>query len=114
MGHKAGTPRTDEQRAQARVHAARWRAKNKKLIIEGYGGRCVCCGVDAPVLLCIDHVEGGGRKDYAKMNSNALYSRIIAAGYPPEYQLLCWNCNSYKHINGTLDQCPCIKNITKE
>lgn len=36
------------------------RLEYKRLVIEYYGGRCVCCGEVVPEFLTVDHINGGG------------------------------------------------------
>ena len=87
--------------------------------IAAYGGKCACpgCPESDPVFLCVDHVDGGGSSDYrVKIKPNGtrgpvtstrqIMARAKKDGWPPDYQVLCWNCNSAKHILGSLDQCP--------
>jgi hypothetical protein len=35
--------------------------RDKEYVINHYGGKCVCCGIDDIVVLSIDHIDGGGR-----------------------------------------------------
>lgn len=66
-------------------------------VIEGYGGKCNCCGIKIWQFLSIDHVEERGvdeRKRLGKkLNSASLYRKIIKEGFPSRYQILCYNCN---------------------
>jgi len=81
-------------------HYQRLRAK----IIEGYGSKCTCCGEIEPRFLELDHVNGGGTQDYKKVGAHGAWRRIIKADFPPEYQLLCANCNQGRARNGGI--CP--------
>lgn len=99
----------DRARAKQREYEAIYRASLKKRVLDGYGSKCACCGLDSSILLCIDHVNGGGKSDYQSFNTYRIMARIIREGFPANYQLLCWNCNSYKHLAGSLSGCPCIK-----
>lgn len=66
-----------------------------------YGGSCTCCGERTPEFLNIDHVDGGGndhRRSGYKGIKLCLWLR--AEGYPPEFQLLCANCNTGRARNG--------------
>jgi hypothetical protein len=60
----------------------------------GYGGCCACCGEWQFEFLAIDHVNGGGGKDRKKCNTYQIARRVINAGFPREYRVLCHNCNS--------------------
>lgn len=66
---------------------------------------CKCCGETLLVFLTIDHINGGGSKHYT---GSKLYLWLRQCGYPNGFQVLCWNCNSAKHILGT---CPCKERI---
>jgi len=74
--------------------AARTFRKQRSIVLQHYGNKCSCCGEDDPFKLAIDHVAGGGSK-MRKVNqvTNILYSHIIKAGFPPDYRVLCHNCN---------------------
>lgn len=82
-------------------------ASQKKLrqdVLDAYGRRCACCGETEERFLTIDHVNNDGhieRKRYAKVK---IHARIRRQGYPPTYQILCWNCNCGRAANGGI--CP--------
>lgn len=82
----------------------RCRDKQRADVIAGYGGRCACCGESNPVFLALDHVHGGGRKEHNEIGGYAIYRKVINAGFPKDYQLLCHNCNWAKHVTKGL--CP--------
>lgn len=70
----------------------RWR-KNKLAVIDGYGGKCSCCGESHPEFLSIDHINGNG-KEHRKLVGTRLYAILIREGFPKDnYRLLCMNCN---------------------
>lgn len=76
------------------------------LVIEHYGGVCVCCGQDFPPFLCLDHIKGGGRQ-HSKLigRGTNYYDWIIKNDFPKDiFQILCANCNQAK---GTKLSCPC-------
>lgn len=73
--------------------------------ISGYGGRCLCCGETEPLFLQLDHVHNNGAAERRILsNSRQLYRKVIEAGFPNDYQLLCANCNFGRHLNGGV--CP--------
>lgn len=83
-------------------------AQRKKLkldVINGYGGRCMCCGETETAFLCIDHIHNDGASERKQgIKGSALYTRLRKLGYPKDrYQLLCHNCNIAKQIEGS---CP--------
>jgi hypothetical protein len=54
-------------------------------------------------MLTIDHVHNDGHIERAGARRSAsytYYNKIIMAGFPSSYQLLCNSCNLSKHING--------------
>lgn len=75
--------------------------EERKKILDVYGSLCICCGETEPVFLCIDHIDGGGHKHRKKVGG--LYAWLKKNNYPKGFQILCWNCNSAKHLLG---QCP--------
>ncbi len=87
-----------------RAAAAKQRQKRRLATITHYGGECVYCGISELIFLTIDHVDGNG-KEHRKTEGNhicAVLRRHKAATgqYPTGFQVLCWNCNSAKHIHG--------------
>jgi len=60
------------------------------------GGRCVRCGLEDVSVLQIDHINGGGRKEFNSTSPKAYYRRIIETPDKNKYQVLCANCNSIK------------------
>ena len=82
--------------------------ERKRKVISHYGGVCQCCGESNPIFLTIDHINNDGaehRKDIMGRNSGAgTYQWLIKHDFPPGFQVLCWNCNLGKHINGGV--CP--------
>lgn len=76
----------------------------RKFILNKYGHKCNCCGEDKFEFLAIDHVNNDGykmRKD--KISGYNLYLYIEANEFPPEFQILCYNCNMAK---GFYKKCP--------
>lgn len=84
-------------------------AKQKRHVMEVYGGihgvRCACPGCDVADLrfLTIDHINGGGNK-HAKEHGGHLYRWLEKNNYPNGFQVLCFNCNMGRAINGGV--CP--------
>jgi len=78
---------------------SRW--KFRLQIIELLGGKCAKCGFSDIRALQIDHINGGGNKEFKKFNCHhAYYKHIleeIEAG-SKDYQLLCANCNWIKRF----------------
>lgn len=82
--------------------------KEKELVLSAYGGsKCACCGETQILFLTIDHLANNGsneRKDIGIRGGCAFYRFLRKANYPSGYQVLCFNCNAGKHMNGGI--CP--------
>lgn len=77
------------------------RRKYKLDTIASYGGKCQVCGESNWELLCIDHINGGGKQHRTKLRCRgaAFYRWLKMQGYPKShYQLLCYNCNGAKGL----------------
>ena len=90
-----------------RVRKARTRLKDS--IYEHYGSVCACCGETNRKFLTIDHVNGGGRGHRASLGPKggsrlAVMYDIKKRDYPPDFQILCFNCNCGRAHNGGI--CP--------
>jgi hypothetical protein len=75
-------------------------------IVEGYGGRCSCCGLADERFLTIDHVNNNGNQHRRELGggNRRIFIEILKRGFPPDFQLLCFNCNCAKSTNGGV--CP--------
>ena len=97
----------DSQRKEERATTARKEYADKRaLIIQHYGGKCICCGEDEPLFLEIDHINNDGwthRKEIGT-SAKALLLWIIRNDFPDSIQILCANCNQGKKRNGGV--CP--------
>jgi hypothetical protein len=63
----------------------------RRQVIAGYGGKCVECGEDDPVVLELDHIEGGGNDERKKVRGKYFYDKLIQQNFPSGYQILCAN-----------------------
>src|ERR1700733_15331992 len=52
-------------------YAARQRDKLKLEMVEAYGGKCVACGVDEPIVLCLDHIHDDAEVERIAFGLNA-------------------------------------------
>lgn len=101
-----------EFRERAREKAAQYgpgrRQKLKAASIAAYGGFCACCGESELIFLTIDHIDGEGnthrRELFGGRGGGPFYRWLAKNGFPPGFQVLCFNCNLGKHINGGV--CP--------
>lgn len=65
----------------------------KDKVIERYGHTCACCGETLREFLTLDHVNKGGGKHRKERGSNAHYMDAKRRNFPPDYRVLCFNCN---------------------
>lgn len=78
--------------------------KFKRMVLDHYGQRCVCCGVEEEAFLTIDHINNNGKEHRAEVgNGHAFYRWIVKAGFPSDLRILCMNCNYGKRFR---PQCP--------
>jgi hypothetical protein len=70
---------------------------NKKKLMKKYGGECVSCNEKKIEFLTIDHVNNDGAKE-RKGNcfGAAFYRKLLKEKLSNNYQILCYNCNSFK------------------
>ena len=66
--------------------------------------QCICCETKVMDFLTLDHIDGGGRqhrKNTTNSTVNYLHSLHEQTGKWLEgFQVMCMNCNWYKHLNG--------------
>jgi len=79
------------------------RKERKMEVINGYDGKCVCCGEANWEFLTVDHIKNDGAEERKKMTGNQFYEYIIKNNFPKKYRLLCSNCNWSR---GTYGYCP--------
>jgi hypothetical protein len=83
----------------------------KRKVFDAYGNHCKCCGEENASFLSIDHVYGGGRKHRQAVGGGVMVLLdIIKSGFPDDYQILCFNCNLGRNINGGI--CPHESSLT--
>lgn len=94
--HQANKMRVNAQITQRRREL-------RERVMATLGGKCRCCGETTPVFLTLDHINGDGAL-VRKVARHLIFKQVEDEGCPPDrYQVLCWNCNSAKHILG---RCP--------
>ncbi len=65
--------------------------------------RCSCCGEDEVRFLTLDHLENGGRAHRRLRGTQGVYLDLVRTGFPPGFQVLCFNCNLARGFYGA---CP--------
>lgn len=74
----------------------------KRAALEAYGGvKCACCGEAEFLFLTIDHVNNDGATHRREIGSagSSFYRWLKNNGYPPGFQVLCYNCNCGRNAN---------------
>jgi hypothetical protein len=91
------------------AHQRRLRDELKFKVMNHYSNndpKCANCGIDVISVLCIDHIKDNGaehKRSLGKTNTKqidpkAMYKDIIKRNFPPEFQVLCFNCNYHKEF----------------
>jgi hypothetical protein len=87
-----------------RLNAIRLRRKIRQEAIEAYGGKCVRCGFSDARALQIDHIEGNGCAHRKSLGGQVAFMFWLRRNnFPPEFQLLCANCNWTKRAEDAED-----------
>jgi len=73
----------------------------KKQVFDYYGRECKCCGEREQKFLTLDHLTP--EVPYGK-GGMAFYTRVKNFGFPNTIQVLCFNCNCGRSVNGGV--CP--------
>jgi hypothetical protein len=84
----------------------------KQQVLDKYGNCCACCSETHYVFLTVDHVNGDGAEHRKELRPNGkekgssykLYKAVLNDPDPSRYQILCWNCNCGRQLNGGI--CP--------
>lgn len=72
-----------------------------------YGGyRCACCGETNRDFLTIDHANGGGGEHRRVVPAAAMMAWLKRNGFPPGFQILCFNCNCGRGKRNMRGVCP--------
>lgn len=84
----------------------RYRENARDTVYAAYGEKCVCCGESERMFLSIDHINNDGSKHRRILNGSGdqIYRWLIQHDFPPDFRILCFNCNLGRHRNG--GNCP--------
>ncbi len=85
----------------------RWNLKFT--VVEHYSKgtmKCVCCGESLFEFLTIDHINNDGAvaRKVNNRSGSSFHHWLIENKFPKGYQILCFNCNCGKNVNGGV--CP--------
>ena len=80
----------------------------KAQVYAAYGNKCACCREAESLFLSLDHVNNDGAGN--RKSKAVLYRWLIKNEFPSSFQILCFNCNLGKHLNGGV--CPHQSNPT--
>jgi hypothetical protein len=85
---------------KSRTLTSKYHENRRRLAIQGYGGKCFCCGYDninkkvfGKAVLQIDHVYGGGSKE-RNHHGERNVEYVIDNRYPSTRRILCAACNA--------------------
>jgi hypothetical protein len=96
-------------RERLREQANQRARKLRDEVLSAYGGACACCGETERAFLQIDHVNNDGAEHRRATNGVKLDYWIRRHGFPPQFQILCCNCNFGRHLNGGV--CPHVQRL---
>ena len=90
-------------REKLREDSRQRRRKFKQQILERYGRSCAWCGFTDIRALQLDHINDNGAEDRKNLvggnyGGAEFYRKLIKAGLPDGYQILCANCNQIKQL----------------
>ncbi len=87
-----------------------WARKLRLEILNAYGHRCACCGETIAEFLALDHPNNDGASHRAAVGEGTkIYMDVKRRGFPPEFRLLCHNCNQSRGYYG---YCPHDNKVT--
>jgi hypothetical protein len=108
--NKSRTRISEEERAaRKRKRTAQWCEDIRAEMVAAYGGKCLHCGENDPIVLLLDHINDDAKLDKKRHGHHGgwiMYRRLRKIGWPKDrYQLLCHNCNYRKEIERRKRKC---------
>lgn len=99
----------------SRRRTAAYRDRTRDALFAAYGGYvCACCGETERQFLTLDHVNNDGAAHRRALGGQCgmrhVYADLKRRGFPPGYQVLCFNCNLGRARNGGV--CPHRRVVT--
>lgn len=93
----------EEQNRKRSLYGKRKHLALKKEVFSHYSKgsmECSFCGINDLDVLCIDHINGGGKKhiEHLRKRGTTFYKWLKKNKWPDGYQVLCANCNLKKSI----------------
>jgi hypothetical protein len=99
--------RVAKKNAYERAYKKRIMAELREQLFTIYGNKCACCGESNPLFLTLDHINSD-RKQVDELlglrNTVQRYQEAISCADGTKYQILCYNCNLGRSLNGGI--CP--------
>lgn len=90
----------EKNKTKVRESRLLYMKKLRDQVYDHYGRVCACCGETNQMFLSVDHKLNDGASDRKKgFVSTMLNLKIVKAGFPDIYQILCMNCNFGKGRN---------------
>lgn len=94
----------NENKEKHVIWSKAYRTRLKDECFDAYGGyKCVCCGEELKMFLTLDHINNDGamhRKVIKQRGGIGIYTWMRRHNFPEGFQVLCFNCNHGKQLNG--------------
>ena len=91
--------RSRKDNIKYREYSQKWHKdrddKLRRDVLEILGNKCCHCGFSDPRALQVDHVNGGGGKEFRALGKTKMAKKVLETN-GEGYQLLCANCNWIK------------------
>jgi hypothetical protein len=99
--------RYNADKQKYRTRSAEWARYYREIylqkVLDAYGRKCACCGEMEEKFLSIDHLTYSGyqakKQGLHPKDSYSFYRWLVKNNFPPDFQLLCMNCNWGKMRN---------------
>jgi len=105
---KADPERYALAKAKNRERMKKLMFRYKMKVLEHYSKGepiCACCGEKETKFLTVDHINNGGNAHRAETGAgSSLHRWLINHNFPEGFQILCFNCNCGRSVNGGI--CP--------
>lgn len=75
------------------IYAKQYRTQLMTEVFYKYGSECSCCGDRSPSFLTLKKIGVNNQREASKELKAGIYVWVRDNGYPPDFYLLCLNCN---------------------